>query len=268
MLFPVEELVRESCVVLIKKGTAPPLFLFHPIGGGISCYNELVNLLAENIAVYGVQAYAAELQGKITIREIVSIYADHILELRPSGPYRLLGFSYGGAIATEVAQELRSRNGHVDFLAMMDAGPFTTQLQSTPESLWDGFLSTIGMSEEKYKFQSCTDDSERLELLAQLTHKSTAVAHDLRVLHDVFLRHVYAAASHPGILYSEEVVQYMAVARGSEERTAAEREGRQHSLKKFWPNIEVVEVDASHSSIITGEAVKFIACDLNRRLSD
>src|SRR6201986_2505757 len=50
-------------------------------------------------------------------------YADRIQEAYPAGPYNLLGWSFGGVIAHEVAIELRARGCSIGGLSILDAQP-------------------------------------------------------------------------------------------------------------------------------------------------
>jgi thioesterase domain-containing protein len=50
-------------------------------------------------------------------------YADRIQEIYPVGPYHLLGWSFGGVVAHEVAIELQRRGCVVARLILLDAEP-------------------------------------------------------------------------------------------------------------------------------------------------
>jgi thioesterase domain-containing protein len=50
-------------------------------------------------------------------------YGDHIRRIQPTGPYRLLGTSFGGLIAFELALQLRAAGEAVDFLGLLDTSP-------------------------------------------------------------------------------------------------------------------------------------------------
>jgi thioesterase domain-containing protein len=48
-------------------------------------------------------------------------YADRVQALHPDGPYKLLGWSFGGVVAHELAVELQRRGCEVKYLVLMDA---------------------------------------------------------------------------------------------------------------------------------------------------
>jgi len=56
----------------------------------------------------------------LPVEEIAAIQIQNILEVQPSGPYRLGGFSFGGAVAFEMAQQLHRRGEEVCLLALFD----------------------------------------------------------------------------------------------------------------------------------------------------
>jgi thioesterase domain-containing protein len=50
-------------------------------------------------------------------------YADRIQRVYPTGPYNLLGWSFGGVVAHELAIELQRRGGVIARLILLDAQP-------------------------------------------------------------------------------------------------------------------------------------------------
>ncbi|WP_258040392.1 thioesterase domain-containing protein, partial [Streptomyces sp. SM9] len=53
--------------------------------------------------------------------EMVEGYLDLLRTVQPSGPYRLLGWSYGGFVAHAMACALQERGEEVELLALLDA---------------------------------------------------------------------------------------------------------------------------------------------------
>jgi thioesterase domain-containing protein len=58
-----------------------------------------------------------------SIREMAKNYADRIQGLYPAGPYNLLGWSFGGVVAHEIAIELQRRGCVIGRLILLDAQP-------------------------------------------------------------------------------------------------------------------------------------------------
>ncbi|WP_219508237.1 non-ribosomal peptide synthetase [Nonomuraea ceibae] len=106
-------------------GSRPPLFCVHPAGGLAWPYARLIGMLDADQPIYGIQARGIA-QPDLSPRSIGEMAADYAEQLRtvaPEGPYRLLGWSWGGRIAHEVAVHLRRFGHQVDLLAMLDAYP-------------------------------------------------------------------------------------------------------------------------------------------------
>ncbi len=63
-----------------------------------------------------------------TLEEKASHYIAMLRDIAPHGPYRLGGWSLGGCLAYEVAQQLKAAGEEIDFVAMID----TTIPKPTP----------------------------------------------------------------------------------------------------------------------------------------
>lgn len=108
---------------LRPEGSAAPLFCVHP-GAGVSWrYTGLLPHLGGDQPVHGIQA--AGLDGTrppapdaVTM---IASYVDLVREVQPHGPYRLLGWSYGGFVAHAMACALQEKGERVELLAMLDA---------------------------------------------------------------------------------------------------------------------------------------------------
>ena len=117
------ELTDWSAVVPIQaKGSKPPLFCIHPLGGNILEYNSLGYHLGDQHPVYGLQARG--LDGNLSplnqIEAMATYYIEEIRRIQPEGPYYLLGYSFGGLVAFEMAQQLQAQAQQVGLLALLD----------------------------------------------------------------------------------------------------------------------------------------------------
>jgi thioesterase domain-containing protein len=123
-----ERLHRDGSLVEIvpvetfKEGTGLPLFCIHPAGGFSWSYRPLGNYLdCPIIGINQLPQNAEEEPG--SVRSMAEHYADRLQALYPTGPYSLLGWSFGGVIAHELAIELRRRGCAVQRLILLDAAP-------------------------------------------------------------------------------------------------------------------------------------------------
>ncbi|MHC4713132.1 MAG: phosphopantetheine-binding protein [Planctomycetota bacterium] len=63
---------------------------------------------------------------RIDIVDLASAYLERVTEVRPEGPYLLVGTCTSGVVALEMARQLRQKGGEVALLAMIDPpGPWT-----------------------------------------------------------------------------------------------------------------------------------------------
>ncbi|MYT68235.1 MULTISPECIES: non-ribosomal peptide synthetase [unclassified Streptomyces] len=101
---------------LLDGGTScpDPLFMVHPVAGTVLCYRDL--------AVSGVPVHALGVSRPLdSVEEVARLHLAEILRVRPHGPYRLGGWSFGGVVAFELAARLRARGEEVALLAVLDS---------------------------------------------------------------------------------------------------------------------------------------------------
>ncbi|TCP59425.1 amino acid adenylation domain-containing protein [Tumebacillus sp. BK434] len=141
-------------VPIRTAGDKTPLFLFHPGTGNVLAYYELARLLPADQPVYGLQAPALEADVPATdcVAELAACYVRHLRSVQPQGPYLFGGWSFGGVLAYEAAQQLRAAGETVQLLAMLDAG--------TPVEAGAGEL----LSEAEFSVSYCQNMAKRLKL--------------------------------------------------------------------------------------------------------
>jgi amino acid adenylation domain-containing protein len=122
--------VRLPLVPLQTFGERPPLFLVHPAGGHVVCYRDLAYLLAGEQPVYAIQPRGIEDGGQApisVIEEMAAFYVEAVLGVRPGGPHRVAGWSFGGVVAWEMARQLHAAGHEVDLLALFDTAANTPE---------------------------------------------------------------------------------------------------------------------------------------------
>jgi thioesterase domain-containing protein/acyl carrier protein len=102
-------------------GSNPPLFFVHPVDGHVFGYFELARRMGEQQPFYGLQAWRAPgVPFATDVEEMARQYVAAIRTVWPSGPYLLGGWSMGGAIAFEMARQLRKAGEEVKLLVLLD----------------------------------------------------------------------------------------------------------------------------------------------------
>jgi thioesterase domain-containing protein len=120
--------VRDVLGVLLPiraQGEAPPVFCMHPAGGLSWCYMPMAKVAPRGIPLYGLQARGLSVGSDFapSLREMAADYVAQIRTVQPAGPYRLLGWSFGGVLAHEVAVQLQAAGEEVPVLIILDTYP-------------------------------------------------------------------------------------------------------------------------------------------------
>ncbi|MFJ4594491.1 amino acid adenylation domain-containing protein [Kitasatospora sp. NPDC088861] len=104
-------------------GDRAPLFCVHPAAGISWVYSGLLRHLDPELPVYGLQARGLRGGAPASVAEIAEDYVRQIRAVHPSGPYHLLGWSFGAVVAQEMAVRLRAEGAPVGLLALLDGAP-------------------------------------------------------------------------------------------------------------------------------------------------
>jgi thioesterase domain-containing protein len=113
-----------SPLVAICKGSPEraPLYCVHGAGGNVLNFKIISDRLGPQQPFHGLQAQGVD--GRVppltTIEEMAAQYVEAIRAVDPQGPYQLAGYSAGGVIAIEMAQQLAKLGAKTSLLAMID----------------------------------------------------------------------------------------------------------------------------------------------------
>jgi amino acid adenylation domain-containing protein len=161
-------------LVKLGDGVGRPVFCFHPVGGAAFSYMGLADALAGQRPVYGVQASGLDAGEAVaeSLDEMAVSYLTAIRETQPAGPYALIGHSFGGLIAFEIASRLEAMGETVDRLVMIDTShpgePWTMdRAESTASRI-------VNLERDRSGSKSPIDP-------AQLTRVTAIVANNMRL---------------------------------------------------------------------------------------
>lgn len=112
----------EVLLPLRAEGGKPPLFCVHPATGLGWVYAGLLQHLDQEQPIYALQArgLAGQVEFAESLDDMAADYVAQIRAVQPHGPYHLLGWSSGGAVAHAIAELLRADGEPVRLLAMLD----------------------------------------------------------------------------------------------------------------------------------------------------
>ncbi|GGW83132.1 type I polyketide synthase [Streptomyces caelestis] len=105
--------------------TGIPLFCFHPVAGIAWPYAALLPDIDARFPVYGLQSRGLTEPAAMpdSVERTAADLLREIRAVRPSGPYALLGWSFGGMVAHAAAAQLEQAGERVALLAVLDAFP-------------------------------------------------------------------------------------------------------------------------------------------------
>ncbi|KAA1249600.1 non-ribosomal peptide synthetase, partial [Mycobacterium simiae] len=107
-------------VEILKDGTGAPLFCLPPASGLSWPYRGLGSYV--DCPIIGIQQVSRSGEsGPGSIRELATNYMDTIQALHGGSQFNLLGWSFGGAVAHQLAVELRGQGYAVGRLILLDA---------------------------------------------------------------------------------------------------------------------------------------------------
>ena len=115
-----------SLVPIRVGGSHPPLFCIAPIGGNVLTYRDLVVHLSPEQPCYALrsQGWYDEAPPFSNLKDMAAHYIGEIRNFQPEGPYYLCGSSFGGMVAFEMAQQMRSEGLEIGLIALFDtSGP-------------------------------------------------------------------------------------------------------------------------------------------------
>jgi NADPH:quinone reductase-like Zn-dependent oxidoreductase/thioesterase domain-containing protein/NADP-dependent 3-hydroxy acid dehydrogenase YdfG len=108
--------------VLLQEGTGVPLFLVPGAGGGAMQFYTLLRYLDPSRTAYALEPRreGGDDGADTTVPHLVAHALDALLSVQPKGPYALAGYSTGGIVAYELANELVRRGEAVALTALLD----------------------------------------------------------------------------------------------------------------------------------------------------
>lgn len=134
-------------LLTLQEGRQPALFCIHPAEGLSWCYLALTRHLPGQ-AVYGLQACGDEEALPASFEVMVDSYVARVRQQQAHGPYRLLGWSLGGALAQAIAVQLRAQGETVDLLAVMDSYPAESFAAWREPTLMDALITVLSVNGE------------------------------------------------------------------------------------------------------------------------
>jgi thioesterase domain-containing protein len=229
--------IREGC-------RQPPLFCIH----GVALYRALAVALGPDQPTYGlspnlvIDLRTGQAQGRLTLNEIAERYLSAVREVQPHGPYYLVGFSFGGRVALEVARRLRADSEEVAMLSVVDT--YLCCIGLRYKLHWFGYHASRFMRNGP---EHLIQRFRHLRKLRRPELRATQVEAEIRQ----YARKGYRAQPYPG-----DITLFR----------ASERYGPAYSMDEFlgWRDItqgtlDVHEIPGDHYSMLNPPNVEVLA---------
>jgi amino acid adenylation domain-containing protein len=159
---------RTSEVVTLRAGPSQRvLFLVHPLGGELLAYRDLARSIKFPLRVIGLRWQPDEAQSALSLsmQEMAAAHLAQMRSVQPTGPYLLAGWSFGGVLAFELAQQIIASGERVDFLGLFDANPIldpTTGLSTRDTTVFDRLTKALAEIDDKLESGEEADDLSQL----------------------------------------------------------------------------------------------------------
>jgi thioesterase domain-containing protein len=115
----------ESPLISVRSGgTERPLFFVSGLGGLALPFFTLARYLSSRQRIYAFQLPYPDDKTipYVGVKAIAELHLDELRKVQPEGPYSLAGYSFGGIVAYEMAQQLVGAGEQVAHLILLDAG--------------------------------------------------------------------------------------------------------------------------------------------------
>jgi len=132
-----EALSQPDGLVVVRAGAhGTPLFLLHEFSGRDVYFPTLAQHIGGEFPIYGLPGVTLGQPQLRTLECMAQRMVGIIRAVQPHGPYRLAGWSFGGVLAHEVAQQLLGLDEPVDFIGMLDS--YAPNPLAQDKAMWSG----------------------------------------------------------------------------------------------------------------------------------
>ncbi|WP_432164058.1 amino acid adenylation domain-containing protein [Streptomyces tendae] len=249
------------------EGEGVPVFCMHPVGGFSWRYSPIVRYLPSEQPVYGLQARGLNTEGELpkTLKEMASGYIEEMRRIQKTGPYNLLGWSFGGLVAQEVAVQLQQVGEEVGVLTLMDSYWHRDRSASLAEA------SQADLDREVARVFSVNDigpDGRRVTItdIVEELHRRRSVLADVLEHHASSIRSVVRnnfmiASQHTPSRFEGDLVFIQAV---SDEPVAADPRATWGDFVSG--DIEITQVDCGHGEMGRPDVLAVVAKCMTAKL--
>jgi amino acid adenylation domain-containing protein len=261
----------QQTLVELRSGTGTPLFLVHPVDGGVMWYTGLARELGDR-PVYGLQIDEATHSNRRerSIVEYARTYLAEIRAVQPRGPYLLGGWSMGALVAFEMASQLLDAGEAVSRVLLVEPPMPSSVSDPAPDVVQHvmDFANAIGIEADGLDlttFPTGTLD-EQLAWLRPVADRARGLPAGLspRELEDRFV--TYLANRRAMVAYVPQARDLTCAVFAARDRTDAEALGPRWA--KLARSTETFAIPGDHHSILRPPALGELAAAVRATLQD
>ncbi|SFN22731.1 Thioesterase domain-containing protein, partial [Izhakiella capsodis] len=259
-------------LVTLRDGMtdATPMFCIPGAGASAISFLEFANTDLYKGAIYAFQAPSlddSDIKPYKTIEETASDYIEAMIKHCPYGPYRIVGHSFGGWVAFEMALQLQALGEPVSDLVILDSR--APGVRNEDSTLFDRTDTIIKLIKIYNLMPGCnlpvdegmliaSDKGEQVNVLYKaLIHcgiftEKTSLSSLERIL-DVMQENMNTRYL-PSSSYNGKMLLINAI-----DSDVRQREENEKNWKKYAKKIEVIHTDGNHMSMLkTPQVIKLI----------
>jgi nonribosomal peptide synthetase DhbF len=249
-----------STVICLRSGeTGIPLVLLHPGGGEVSLYREFWTAFEADCDIYAVQSPPTRPR---ELADLVADYRKHLAARIGPGPFHMLGWSFGGVLAHELACQAVDAGQPVGALVVLDGYP---AVAGSLGADWDARLVSeaaraFGVTVKSPRPQAAPDPVDAAEQIASQLGVPLPIVRQRLELYIADLRCWY---SHRPRVYEGDMLLVQAAqgARGSLDEKLSLWRGA------CAGNVDVRRVDATHHGLLESPHVYELATYVDELIS-
>ena len=249
-------------VEIQPRGSGRPFFCVHPMGGNIFCYLELARHLGLDQPFYGIQPAGFN---STQIQATAKFYLEQLRAIQPDGPYLLGGWSFGGVVAFEMAQQLRDAGQDVSLLALIEASALLVRdrsvyrVQADLDNTWNLARLIWSLEGRKTPFSEAdlqrVPEDERLHYILERAQTDRVIGVDFELAYLLDWAHgiknsFKALADYEPQFYPGKVAVFEA-----EERANGDKSGWDELARE----VDVQVVPGNHFTIVLEPHVRTLA---------
>ncbi len=254
-----------SVVAIQTGGSKPPFFCVHGVGGNVLRFYALAQHLGSDQPFYALQAQGlnADYPCHTRAEDMAAHYVKEMRTVQPEGPYFLGGYSFGGMVALEMAQQLIAQGEEPPVVVLFDtlcAAARETSFSHKLKSFSSPLLNILRMSGTERRAYVSRVATAPLRAIQWGLHVAK-LPRKVRKIRNACLEaaRYYVPQAYPG-----RVILF----RSSREPLGGLSDPYAGWSEYLADGLEVREVKSSHDNILLEPQVQLVAEQLRTCLND